>query len=232
MFCIKASILYLYRRVFFVSRGFNIALWAIGLFVFGYSVAQTFAAIFQCVPIPAVWDPKVKGDCINTSLAATILAAFNVATDFAILILPMPILWQLRMPTQQKLQIMGMFLLGGFVCFASIYRCVVIHDLSLVDPTWSFVSINTWTMVELGIAIVSACLPTLRPLFSRTLKKLGSNSEQGGATTAMQQSSPSLSLHQSSSNPAQSSKFAHLGVLGDLSDLENGKRGNVRVENW
>ena len=36
-----------------------------------------------------------------------------------------------------------------------------------------------WTMVELGIAIVSACLPTLRPLFSRGidgLHKLRSNS--------------------------------------------------------
>ena len=37
-------------------------------------------------------------------------------------------------------------------------------------------------MVELGIAIVSACLPTLRPLFSRSidgLQKLRSNSLGG-----------------------------------------------------
>ncbi|CAF9922359.1 MAG: hypothetical protein ALECFALPRED_002066 [Alectoria fallacina] len=113
MFAIKASILYLYKRVFFVSRNFVIVLWVVGVFVACYSITQVFAAIFQCMPIDSNWNPVVKHYCINTDIGATIIAAFNVLTDFAILILPMPLLYKLQKPMKQKIQIMGMFLLGG-----------------------------------------------------------------------------------------------------------------------
>ena len=230
MFFIKASILCLYHRIFFVSRRFRIMLWAVGIFVLGYSVAQTLTAIFACVPIPALWDPSVKGRCLNVDLAATIMAAFNVLTDFAILILPMPMLWQLQIPTQEKLQIMGIFLLGGFVCFASIYRTVVIHQLSLTDPSWSDVPAGIWTAAELGVAIISSCLPTFRPLFSRTLRKSSSNSALTARREMTEQSNPSLSLEKGRSNPAQSASFAHLGVLGDPNILDRIEKGGMKVE--
>ena len=135
MFSIKASILYLYHRIFFVSRGFMIGLWVLGVFVACYSITQFFAAILQCMPIASTWDPEIKGYCINTDIGATVIATLNVLTDFIILILPMPILWRLQKPTKEKIQIMGMFLLAGFVCFASIYRCIVIHTLLHSDPS-------------------------------------------------------------------------------------------------
>ncbi len=238
MFAIKASILYLYKRVFFVSRNFVIILWIVGIFVACYSITQVFAAIFQCMPIDSNWNPMVKHYCINTDIGATIIAAFNVLTDFAILILPMPLLYRLQKPTKQKIQIMGMFLLGGFVCFASIYRCIVIHELSHADPSCKYrfpasrhmwcsidpvadftagsdVPVNIWTMVELCIGIVSACLPTMRPLFSRTTGRFASGS--GGSRMKNESGSyPSLKLQQTPSDPSQSRRFAHIGMLGNL----------------
>lgn len=65
------------------------------------------------MPIDSNWKPKVKHYCVNTDIGATIIAAFNVVTDFAILILPMPLLYKLQKPMKEKIQIMGMFLLGG-----------------------------------------------------------------------------------------------------------------------
>jgi len=65
------------------------------------------------MPIDSNWKPKVKHYCINTDIGATIIAAFNVVTDFAIFILPMPLLYKLQKPMKEKIQIMGMFLLGG-----------------------------------------------------------------------------------------------------------------------
>ena len=70
-------------------------------------------------------------------------------------------------------------------------------------------------MVELCIAIVSACLPTMRPLFSRANGKFGSGSGKSGMKNDAG-SDPSLSLQQTPSDPSQSRKFAHIGVLGDL----------------
>lgn len=50
------------------------------------------------------------------------------------------------------------------VCVASIIRVPYIARLSLVDQTWFDVGGFIWSVVELNVAIVSACLPTLRPL--------------------------------------------------------------------
>ena len=102
----------------------------------------------------------------------------------------------------------------------------------------SDVSPDIWTIVELCTGILSACLPSMRPLISRnkylskyrlgsgsgsggsgsakTQEKLGSQSNQG---LARQQSnsipsmpdSPTLTASQS---PSQTEEFSHLGVLG------------------
>ncbi|MCJ1451660.1 hypothetical protein MMC28_002000 [Mycoblastus sanguinarius] len=110
---IKGSLLYLYNRVFFVSRSFRITSWVVAIFIACYSVTQIFASIFQCVPIDANWKIGVPHYCANSGLGGTIIAALNVFTDFVILIMPMPLLYKLQTPLRKKIQVMGMFLLGG-----------------------------------------------------------------------------------------------------------------------
>ena len=88
-------------------------LWAVGIFIIGYSGVLGGASLVQCIPLNYIWDRTVKGYCLKIPLAATILAAFNVLTDIIILVMPMPLLWKLQMERKEKLQIMGMFLLGG-----------------------------------------------------------------------------------------------------------------------
>lgn len=51
------------------------------------------------------------------------------------------------------------------VCVASVIRVPYIAHISLVDPSWSDVGGAVWSVVEPNLGIVSACLPTLRPLF-------------------------------------------------------------------
>ena len=56
------------------------------------------------------------------------------------------------------------------VCIASIIRAVYVGQISLTDPSWSDALGAMWTVVELSLGVVSACLPTLRPLVVRTFK--------------------------------------------------------------
>lgn len=120
MFSIKASVLYLYHRIFFVSRTFSRMLWALGIFVFGYGFVRAGLSIIQCHPLSYIWDPSVAGGyCGRIPLAGTITAAFNVLTDIIILVMPMPVLWKLQMEMRMKLQIMGIFLLGGLYALLS-----------------------------------------------------------------------------------------------------------------
>ena len=53
----------------------------------------------------------------------------------------------------------------GSVCVVSIIRAPQVRAVSLSDPSWSDVNGIVWSVVELNIGIVSACLPTLRPVF-------------------------------------------------------------------
>ena len=110
---IKGSILYLYYRVFYVKRGFVITLKVVGILVALYCVAQALVSLFQCVPIDSLWTIGKKHQCINSDLAATLFSAINVFTDFLILVLPMPQLYNLQKPLKQKLEIMAVFSLGG-----------------------------------------------------------------------------------------------------------------------
>lgn len=51
--------------------------------------------------------------CVKIRVGSTIIAALNVVSDFIILALPMPTLYKMQMPLKQKIEIIGIFLLGG-----------------------------------------------------------------------------------------------------------------------
>lgn len=100
------------------------------------------------------------------------------------------------------------------------------HQGSDVHPT-------IWTVVELCIGILSACLPTMRPLFSRTRAKVGSGAErereqEQEKSGSRGRSNQSLSSQESKSVPSQSRHFAHLGVLADVEHAQE----EVAPEKW
>ncbi|KAM0795174.1 hypothetical protein BDR22DRAFT_894424 [Usnea florida] len=154
---IKTSILLLYRRLFTArcaNTSFAISLWCTGAFVLSYSIGQA-----------VLTDPTVNAKCINFHDVLIIFSSLNIGTDILILCLPVPQLWRLNMPRRRKYELMGIFLLGGFFCVASVIRVPYIARMSLLDPSWSDVYGAIWSIVELNLGILSACLPTLRPLF-------------------------------------------------------------------
>ena len=112
IFTTKLSILLFYYRIFPGPR-FKVILWLVGAFVLAYSIAAAAVNLFQCVPVESVWNPAIKSRCVNLGADLIALSSINVVTDFLILCLPMPQLWQLHTSRARKIQISGMFLLGG-----------------------------------------------------------------------------------------------------------------------
>ncbi len=162
-------------------------------------------------------------------------------TDFTILALPIHPLWQLQRPLKERIEIMGMFLLGGFVCFSGICRAIVVHQLTHYDPCWSDDPVMWWMIVEFSTAIISACLPTMRPILSRLgsvrtipnrwiskLTSIFSGGPEVQVEDSQDVSDASLPhLQAARSIPSQSAAFAHIGILGQL-DLESGKQNGSR----
>lgn len=72
------------------------------------------AFIFQCTPIDTVWNPAALAPhCVNRIGLWLAYAISDVLTDCLILSMPVPAVWQLQMPTRQKVAVSGIFLLGA-----------------------------------------------------------------------------------------------------------------------
>lgn len=177
--CIKGSILLLYNRLF-VHQKLRWFSWGLWIFTCSYSIAQFFCELFSCYPIRSNWDPTVKGHCIDLATVVVACSILNIVTDIAILSLPMPFLWRLQMTLTRKFQLMCVFLLGGFVCFVSIYRATLVHTVSLLDPAWSDVNGALWSGIELAVAIISGNLPICRPIYNKVFNHGSTNSGSRG----------------------------------------------------
>ncbi|GAB1214187.1 hypothetical protein ATERTT37_003347 [Aspergillus terreus] len=163
---IKISIICFYRRLFtmkpfqWVTFCLNtlIGLWGAGIFL---------ACALQCRPLRAYWDKRIDGHCFDGNTFFIVNQAFNIVMDFVILALPIPMIWGLQRAWQDKLALNGVFALGAFVCFASIYRIVVLFWIKPADTTYTVYQATLWTHVEPSIGLICACLPIIRGLFPR-----------------------------------------------------------------
>ncbi|KAI3559391.1 hypothetical protein CABS01_00479 [Colletotrichum abscissum] len=170
---IKISLLLMYRRIF-PGRGFKIAAMVLGLLTIGWWLAIVFVCVFQCTPVAKAYMPWIEGTCIDLKASFIGNAIPNILTDVAILCLPIGQVWKLQVTLAQRLSLCFMFLLGGFVLFASIYRFTTIMQFELTDTTWTLATACTWCVVECACGVISACLPTLRPLMVKVSSQFGS----------------------------------------------------------
>ena len=58
--------------------------------------------------------PEIPGKCINDPVAKTVMEAVNITTELVIIVLPIPLLWQLKMSKDKKYMLSAVFLIGGW----------------------------------------------------------------------------------------------------------------------
>ncbi|EER38060.1 conserved hypothetical protein [Histoplasma capsulatum var. duboisii H88] len=155
-------------------------------------------------------------------------AAANVATDVLILLVPIPLVWKLQMPTSKKFLVSSLFLLGTFVCVVSIIRIKFMGELARAkDVTFILVNIFLWSFVEPCIGIVCACLPTLRPLLQKVSRVLF-GTEFGKSFSSGPGISPGLVRTQQSTTvdgtKKQKNGFQRMkGAVGEKPESGNGR---------
>ncbi|KAF2463476.1 uncharacterized protein BDR25DRAFT_245562 [Lindgomyces ingoldianus] len=166
----KLSILVQFLRIF-PTRRFRFICFILAGFIGTFGIWTFFGSIFLCSPIEFFWDKTTKGGtCLNQFVIWYLNAGVNIVQDFAILILPIPVLRTLNIPKGQKRALIIIFALGGFVCLISIIRLQTLVRISnSKDPTFDNPPAATFSVVEVNVGIVCACLPSLRPLFAHML---------------------------------------------------------------
>ncbi|PGH18990.1 hypothetical protein AJ79_00023 [Helicocarpus griseus UAMH5409] len=165
----KLAILLLYRRIFALSTTHTVSIGLI-IFVAAYGAETLFTGMFTCIPVQAFWDMSLvkTARCVDQFKLYYANAAINIASDVAIVILPIPAISKLTIEKKQKISLILILILGVFVCIVSGLRLEALVILSSSkDPTWDQTATAYWSAVEINVAIVCACLPTLKPLISK-----------------------------------------------------------------
>ncbi|OAA63522.1 hypothetical protein SPI_03685 [Niveomyces insectorum RCEF 264] len=200
--CSKLSILMLYIQLFYHSwiRPASLGLLA----VVALSQIWVLYVIFSaCTPLAAFWDPALAAagpDASSSSGSSCHPQVYwlsnqylLIATDFLVFLLPLPVVWTLKVRRRQKILLVFLFALGFFVCAISVIRIVLLMPLlnnAGADFTYNSTPAYYWTTVEINLAIMVACAITLKPLISRFLPTLllsthpyypGGSDDGGGA---------------------------------------------------
>ncbi|KAL8955608.1 MAG: hypothetical protein Q9193_006603 [Seirophora villosa] len=161
----KYSILAFYYRVFDI-RHFKRFLYILAALVTGYLVSIDFAMIFQCTPVQSFWGDAVPRHCINIDHMFIASGSVNVALDFIIFAMqPIPLLWRLRTSFNQKIVLTAIFTLAGLYASPSPYFSVAANPSLSQRGHRNYINSGIWTAAEPSVAVICACLPSLRPLF-------------------------------------------------------------------
>ena len=111
MCLLKISILLQYRRIFAVPVMRKIT--TVGLIFEGcYVIMITFLQSLMCLPVATFWDPSIGGKCLNRLLIWYFNASVNLATDFIVFSLPLPLISRLQLRRPQKVMLFLIFCIG------------------------------------------------------------------------------------------------------------------------
>ena len=102
----------MYLRLFGVNQTFRYATWAVLFFVTGYLSCNIVTLLFGCTPVMKYWKPDEPGHCIDLVQADYAYGSMNVVSDVLLFLLPLPMVWQLRLSHREKFGLCLIFMSG------------------------------------------------------------------------------------------------------------------------
>ncbi|KAF2875136.1 hypothetical protein BDV95DRAFT_309446 [Massariosphaeria phaeospora] len=187
---IKASILIYYKNIF-TTRPFRYAVYGMLTIITIWTAGYFFSHLFTCYPITVFIEPYYGNKCVNQVPMFLSVAISGTIIDCIILAMPIPVILGLQLPLKQRIAVMGILLLGAAVCAVSIARVIALFEVAGEylrhpnDVIYYTAPVFFWINIELSLAVVSACLPTLRPIwthFRPEVKRLPTHSSSGYAS--------------------------------------------------
>lgn len=111
MFC-KFSLLTFYVRIFAI-RSFRIMAYVVATIVTGWAISVFLETFLLCRPFAYNWDPTITDfTCGNRNAAYIGAGSLNIVTDLMVLILPIPMVWNLQIPRRNKAILTAVFGMG------------------------------------------------------------------------------------------------------------------------
>ncbi|KAL8732940.1 MAG: hypothetical protein Q9181_003762 [Wetmoreana brouardii] len=161
----KLAILCLFKRVFSLPA-YRYAIYALGATVLLTCMAGQIVGIAICQPFAYLWDKSIQGGhCGDIPAAYRYISIPNLLTDVGILALPLFGIWRLHTKVTHKIGLTITFLMGCIGMITGIIRLIYFFQIDMfADVTWHAPGTMSWTLIEPGVYLIAATLPSLRPL--------------------------------------------------------------------
>lgn len=109
----KLAILAIYLRIFTQPR-FRSACYVLITLLIANWIGTTVAGLLICRPLEYLWDRTiVDGHCLNINAYFRWASLVNIITDVAMLILPLPVIWELHTSRNIKIGLTITFATGS-----------------------------------------------------------------------------------------------------------------------
>ncbi|KAI0150343.1 hypothetical protein GGR57DRAFT_472470 [Xylariaceae sp. FL1272] len=137
------------------------------------SLAYFFIVLLQCSPPSYFWQRVMEdssGSCSHTDLVHVTSLAFcsiGIATDLALGLLPIAILWNARISRQSKVGIVCLLSFAIIAGTALLIRLIYLAKSDVVTSKTSLygtLAVSITAIIELSLGIFAGCLATLSPL--------------------------------------------------------------------
>ncbi|KAM3067971.1 SNARE-binding exocyst subunit S6 [Clarireedia jacksonii] len=233
--CIKMSVLFFYHRIFCPSRTgpARIVIIAMMILITLWTLGFGFTCIFPCkTDFSAWWGPTkdLIKKCISPFDLLFALTLSDFITDALVLIIPLPLLWKLKLSIAKKISVSAIFLLGMVALAASLTRLVFMSIARNVgfapgaDQDLTITGTLYWLMVEINLGLIAACLPTISILFKNLTAGSIATGIKSALSLAPSPRSTRSRVYSTSQGPQRNASTAsHAELAGKHDEVEMGK---------
>lgn len=171
-FFVKLSLFLLYFRIFKPNK---VTRWLIygGIVVCGlFYSASIISNCALCMPRPgqpsdlATWLSRSQECSGPSQRLAVVQGVFGTLSDMYLLVIPIQSVFQLQLPTNRKLGVSAIFMIGIIAIACSLgslaWRAKLLHT---EDVTWFSVTVYNFSAAEMSAGIICSSLPILVALF-------------------------------------------------------------------
>ena len=149
----------------------------------------TFVFIFiQCKPYQKSWNAKLPGRCWSTDVSTKVglyNGVVSVVIDWILASLPIVFLWDMQVSRKAKIGVCVLMSMGFFTGVTAIVRTVITKRViaagKTADFSWISIDLRLWGELEILVGIIAACIPAVKPLYSKAASSLGSWSKGKGS---------------------------------------------------
>ncbi|KAI1260125.1 hypothetical protein F5Y18DRAFT_261077 [Xylariaceae sp. FL1019] len=165
---VKTAILLEWLRIFAPTRSqpFTLSCKLLISITVVFYTAGIIALNVTCQPFQKNWDKTLPGHCIDIKRIHFGAVIVNLLLDFAILILPQPVIWSLQMTTTRKIGVSTVFAIGILAIIAAGFLVQSVADwIATKDMVYYYSGVALWGIAEITCGILVFCVPFTPRLF-------------------------------------------------------------------